>query len=87
MVRSGRSIADYDSLFDPIRQAREEKSGKQAGDPDKAAQALLKIIAAENPPVHLLLGADALHLVRQKLVALGNEISAWEDVTRSTDFT
>src|SRR6202000_2847148 len=51
MVRTGRSIADYDSLFDPIRQAREEKSGKQAGDPDKAAKALLKIVADKNPPV------------------------------------
>src|SRR6202012_1487896 len=37
MVRSPRGIADYDSLFDPIRQARQDKSGKQLGDPFKAA--------------------------------------------------
>src|SRR6202043_1834589 len=30
MVRAGRSVADYDALFDPIRRAREAKSGKQA---------------------------------------------------------
>lgn len=87
MVRTGRSIADYDSLFDPIRQAREEKSGRQSGDPEKAAQALLKIVAAKNPPVHLLLGNDAVHLVRQKLDTLSAEISTWEDLSRSTDFT
>ena len=37
------------------------------------------------PPAHLLLGSDALGLVRQKLKALEEEIAAWEEVTRSTD--
>jgi len=86
MVRAGRSIADYDSLFDPIRAARTQKSGKQAGDPAKAAEALLKIVNADNPPVHLLLGNDAVQLVRQKLDTLGRDITAWEDLSRSTDF-
>ncbi|WP_395478460.1 oxidoreductase [Pseudomonas aeruginosa] len=85
MVRSPRTIADYDALFDPVRQARQEKSGKQPGDPLKAARAMLQAIEAENPPAHLLLGSDALGLVRQKLKALEEEIAAWEEVTRSTD--
>ncbi|MGQ9368828.1 oxidoreductase [Azospirillum sp. ST 5-10] len=87
MIRTARSIADYDALFDPIRKAREEKSGRQAGDPAKAAQALLRIVEADAPPMHLLLGTDALTLVRRKLDALGAEIAAWETVTRSTDHT
>lgn len=86
MVRAGRSIADYDALFDPIREAREAKSGKQAGDPRKAAAALLEIVAANNPPVHLLLGNDALDLVKTKLAALNEEIEQWETLSRSTDF-
>jgi NAD(P)-dependent dehydrogenase (short-subunit alcohol dehydrogenase family) len=86
MVRSERGIADYDALFDPIRQGREAKSGKQAGDPDKAAQALLTVIASPNPPVHLLLGSDALALVRNKLRSLESEIAQWESLTVSTDF-
>lgn len=85
MVRSPRSIADYDALFDPVRQARQEKSGKQLGDPAKAAQAMLAAIEAPVPPRHLLLGSDALGLVRQKLCALEEEISHWEALTRSTD--
>ncbi|OXJ25342.1 short-chain dehydrogenase/reductase [Burkholderia sp. HI2714] len=85
MARTPRSIADYDALFDPIRQAREEKSGKQLGDPAKAARAMLAVIAAERPPAHLLLGSDALRLVRGKLAALDAEIRAWEAVTVSTD--
>lgn len=85
MVRSPRSIADYDTLFDPVRQARQEKSGKQLGDPRKAARAMLEAIGSANPPAHLLLGSDALGLVRQKLGALEEEIAAWEATTRSTD--
>lgn len=85
MVRSPRSIADYDALFDPLRQARQEKSGKQLGDPAKAAQAMLAVIDAAAPPRHLLLGSDALGLVRQKLSALEEEISHWQALTRSTD--
>lgn len=85
MARTPRSIADYDALFDPIRRAREEKSGKQPGDPAKAARAMLAVMAADHPPAHLLLGSDALRLVRDKLAALDDEIRAWEAVTVSTD--
>ncbi|MBM2769717.1 oxidoreductase [Burkholderia anthina] len=85
MTRTPRAIADYDAIFDPIRRAREEKSGRQPGDPVKAARAMLAIIDAERPPAHLLLGSDALGLVRGKLSALEDEIRAWEAVTVSTD--
>jgi NAD(P)-dependent dehydrogenase (short-subunit alcohol dehydrogenase family) len=85
MVRAERRVADYDAVFDPIRAARQAKDGRQAGDPAKAAQALLKVIASEKPPVHLLLGKDALALVRAKLAAMSEEIDAWEAVSASTD--
>ncbi|MBS7456854.1 oxidoreductase [Coralloluteibacterium stylophorae] len=85
MVRAPRSIADYDALFDPIRAAREAKSGRQPGDPARAARAMLAAIDSDAPPAHLLLGSDALDLVRAKLAALATEIDAWEAVTRSTD--
>ncbi|GGD52210.1 oxidoreductase [Caballeronia grimmiae] len=85
MKRTPRSIPDYDDVFDPVRRSREEKSGQQLGDPRKAARAMLTAIAADRPPVHLLLGSDALGLVRGKLSALDDEIRAWEAVTVSTD--
>lgn len=85
MIRTPRSIADYDGLFDPIREARHQKSGKQLGDPSKAARAMLQIIASDSPPAHLLLGSDAIDLVRQKWASLAEEINQWETVTRSTD--
>jgi NAD(P)-dependent dehydrogenase (short-subunit alcohol dehydrogenase family) len=85
MVRTPRAIPDYDGLFDPIREARLQKSGKQLGDPAKAARAMLNVIDSDSPPAHLLLGSDALNLVRQKLSDLTTEINRWETTTRSTD--
>ena len=85
MVRAPRSIDDHDALFDPIRNAREAKSGHQPGDPVKAAQAMLQVIDSDAPPRHLLLGSDALQLVRAKLASMAGSIDAWEQLSRSTD--
>jgi len=85
MVRSPRQIQDYDALFDPIRGARQEKSGKQLGDPAKAAEILLKIANAPDAPVHLLLGSDAVALVQNKIAAMSDEMKSWESVSASTD--
>jgi NAD(P)-dependent dehydrogenase (short-subunit alcohol dehydrogenase family) len=86
MIRSERRIADYDALFDPIRKARQDKSGKQNGSPERLAQVVLDLVAMDDPPVHLLLGSDALELVRSALKARLEELSAWEATTRSTDY-
>jgi NAD(P)-dependent dehydrogenase (short-subunit alcohol dehydrogenase family) len=85
MQRTPRSIADYDASFDPVRKARAEKSGKQLGNPQKAAQAMLQVIAHAAPPAHLLLGSDALGLVREQLARTAAQIDQWEALTRSTD--
>ncbi|PYD66146.1 short-chain dehydrogenase/reductase [Komagataeibacter nataicola] len=85
MVRTERSIADYDALFDPIRAARQEKDGKQLGDPAKLAAAVLQLVASASPPPQLLLGSDALRLVRERISRLEREIADWEELTRSTD--
>lgn len=86
MVRAERSIRDYDAVFEPLRQRRQEVSGKQLGNPVKAAQAMLKLIDSDNPPMHLLLGSDAVRLVKEKLELLQREFSEWETLSLSTDF-
>ncbi len=86
MKRSNAAIADYEPLFRPLRKARAERSGKQAGDPKRAADAIVQIVDAEMPPVHLLLGTDALGFVRRKLESLSEEIDRWEALTISTNF-
>ncbi|RWC63302.1 oxidoreductase [Mesorhizobium sp.] len=85
MVRTERSIADYDTLFDPIREARQAVSGKQLGDPEKLAAAVLTLIGSDNPPPQLLLGSDALRHVSARMGRLQQEIDAWKSVTVSTD--
>jgi NAD(P)-dependent dehydrogenase (short-subunit alcohol dehydrogenase family) len=86
MDRAPRSIADYDGVMDPIRAARQAKNGHQPGDPAKAAQALLALVDASEPPTRLFLGEDALALVEQKLNAMREEMAAWADLSRSTAF-
>lgn len=86
MDRTPRSIPDYDAVMDPIRAGRQSKSGNQPGDPDKAAQALLTLVASETPPTRLFLGEDALGLVSQKLDAMRSELDAWDGLSRSTSF-
>jgi NAD(P)-dependent dehydrogenase (short-subunit alcohol dehydrogenase family) len=61
-------------------------NGKQAGDPALAAQAIIKAVTAAEPPVHLLLGSDAVRRAREKLDAVIEEMDAWDETSRSTDF-
>ena len=60
--------------------------GKQQGDPARGARAIIAALEAERPPVHLLIGGDALDQFRAKLDDLRRETDAWEEVTRGTDF-
>jgi len=87
MVRAPRSIAAYDEVMNPIRERRQRVSGQQLGDPQKAAQAILKLARNSTPPAHLLLGSDAFKLADEKLALLRAEFDAWKDVTLSTDFS
>ena len=87
MVRAPRSIAAYDEVMNPIRERRQRVSGQQLGDPQKAAQAILKLARNGTPPAHLLLGSDAFKLADEKLALLRAEFNAWKGVTLSTDFS
>jgi short-subunit dehydrogenase len=71
----GRSASRYATLH-----------GQQAGDPKLAAEAIIDAVCSANPPLHLLIGTDALRRARDKLSAVTKEIEVWETVTRSTDF-
>ena len=87
MVRAPRSIAAYDEIMNPIRERRQKVSGHQLGDPEKAAQAILKLARDSTPPAHLLLGSDAFKLADEKLALLKAEFDAWKGITLSTDFS
>ena len=61
-------------------------SGNQPGDPVRAAQAIIKVVESENPPLRLLLGAAALKGARNKLVQLQKDFDTWEETTIGADF-
>jgi NAD(P)-dependent dehydrogenase (short-subunit alcohol dehydrogenase family) len=83
---SGHEIADYASTAGAaIRQMREQ-SGKQPGDPVRAAVAIIEAFEAPNPPLHLLLGKDALRMAHEKLNSLRRDFDAWQNVTVGADF-
>jgi NAD(P)-dependent dehydrogenase (short-subunit alcohol dehydrogenase family) len=86
MTRASRTISDYASLLEPISASRAARSGKQPGDPARAALAIIKVVESEHPPVHLLLGTDAVKFVREKIATLTKEIDDWESLSASTDF-
>lgn len=79
-------IADYDGTAANMRKYFAENDGKQPGDPLKAVQAMMDVVASPNPPLHLLLGKLALQRFRAKLDLWQKEIAAWETVTTGSDF-
>jgi len=86
MVRSERTISDYDTIFGPIREARKARSGQQPGDPAKAGKAIADFLTVTEPPLHLLLGPDAFEYVQKEFEVVQSEFTSWEAVTRSTNF-
>jgi len=63
-----------------------DMAGRQIGDLVRAARSILEIVDSDSPPLHLLLGSDALRRERDRLDGLIDEIDRWEQLTRSTDF-
>jgi NAD(P)-dependent dehydrogenase (short-subunit alcohol dehydrogenase family) len=78
-------IAAYDSTVGKAREGMVAGHGKQPGDPVRGMRAVIQAVESEKPPVHLLLGSDALGQLRNKLDEMRRETDAWEHVTRSTD--
>ena len=83
---SAREIPDYDATAGATRRALRELSGKQPGDPVRAANAIIQAVESPASPLHLLIGRDALQLAREKVEALRGSFDAWESVTIGADF-
>ena len=61
-------------------------SGKQAGDPARAAQAIIRVVESSAPPLNLVLGKDGLKRVREKLDRFSDTLRTWEETTIAADF-
>jgi short-subunit dehydrogenase len=80
------SIADYEATAGTVRRTITGYSGKQPGDPARAARAIVMAVNAAEPPLRLLLGHDALIGAQAKLEDLRKDFDAWAEVTESADF-
>jgi len=79
-------LADYVATAGLWRAQVREISGKQAGDPARAAQAIVAAVESGNPPHHLLLGNAAFDGAMSKLAELRSDFLAGEAVARGADF-
>ncbi len=80
------AIPEYAETAGARLKATAGYSGRQPGDPVRAAEAMIDITRAEHPPRHLVLGALALDGVTARLKASLAEIEAWREVGAATDF-
>ena len=79
-------IADYAETAGKNRANVRGYSGKQPGDPVKAAEAIIAAVEAKEPPLHLLLGKAAWRNAQLKLDALKKDFDAWRETTEGADF-
>jgi NAD(P)-dependent dehydrogenase (short-subunit alcohol dehydrogenase family) len=78
--------ADYQGTVGQMMSYLRAHTGHEPGDPAKAVQAILTVVDAEQPPLRLVLGSDAVRLVRQIDRAKLAETDRWEQLSASTDF-
>jgi NAD(P)-dependent dehydrogenase (short-subunit alcohol dehydrogenase family) len=79
-------IEDYAKTSSARRQGIASGSGKQPGDPVRAAEAMIKAVESSTPPLRLLLGRFALQTARAKLEQERADFDGWEAVSLGADY-
>ena len=78
------AMPEYADTVGPTRAYVKGGDGLQPGDPAKAARAILAALDADEPPLRLVLGGDAVDNIRSRLDALSRELGQWEQLSRET---
>lgn len=73
-ARHAAPLADYDEARAAAQRAREQRSAKP-GDPRASAEAVLKIVDAENPPLRVFFGELPLQLAKADYES---RLATWE---------
>jgi NAD(P)-dependent dehydrogenase (short-subunit alcohol dehydrogenase family) len=76
----------YGPSLGSFRRSLVETDGKQPGDPDRGAQAIVAAVNAPNPPLRLALGKACVSGIENKLASMRQELDDWMDVSLSTSF-
>lgn len=85
LVMTSNPIQEYQAVRDSHAKYL-NMDGNQAGDPEKAAAAMIQIVTENDPPLYLLLGKDAFERAFKKMEVLTTEYTKWESLTKSTGF-
>ncbi|KJV31084.1 MULTISPECIES: oxidoreductase [Erwiniaceae] len=80
------TIPEYADTAAARMKATSEYSGTQAGDPARAATAMIAITEHDNPPRHLVMGAWGYEAVTSKLKERLAQIEDWKQTSIDTDF-
>ncbi len=80
-----RLMEDYAPAMGAMKAALEKVVGNEIGDPDKIAGIILDLAERSDVPEHLLLGSDAVELLKKAEEGRRKEAETWESVSRSTD--
>ena len=86
LVMAKNKIADYDTTAGKTRINLLGNNGKQGGNPDRAVEEVVKLVAMENPPLRLLLGEDAYKRATNKLKDLEVEFEQMKTISLSTGY-
>jgi NAD(P)-dependent dehydrogenase (short-subunit alcohol dehydrogenase family) len=78
------AMPEYAATVGPTRAYVRDSDGAQPGDPAKAAQAIIDALDAEQPPLRLVLGADAIGNIERRWRALGEELATWRSLGEAT---
>jgi NAD(P)-dependent dehydrogenase (short-subunit alcohol dehydrogenase family) len=81
------AMPEYAATVGPTRDYLVSGNGTQAGDPARAARAILTALDAPEPPLRLVLGADAILNIRERLHELEGELARWDRLGRDTAFS
>ena len=84
--RSAAQLQDYAPTAGAAHEHLASMAGKQAGDPARAAAAIIRAADSPKPPLHLVLGSDAYHRTRQMLDAFSADLETWKAVSIAADY-
>ncbi|MBA8922891.1 NAD(P)-dependent dehydrogenase (short-subunit alcohol dehydrogenase family) [Kutzneria viridogrisea] len=73
----------YQQTLGPMLKMLADLHGNEPTGPDAAAEAILRVTEAEQPPLHLLLGADAVAIAEQAAEQLAESDAAWRELSVS----
>lgn len=86
LVTTDNLIGDYDEAIGGFREWVRDVDGKQPGDPQKAAEAMIRSVEEDNSSLRLPLGADAVSAIETKLESVKKDVDTVREVALNTAY-